>query len=155
EPIPLERRDARVVEQRVEPDVGDEALVEWHLDAPSEPALRARDRQILQRLAQKAEDLVSIALGPDPVGVGMNVLEQPLLIAAHAEEVVLFLDELRLCLVVGAPTVDELLLRVEALASRAVEAGVLAEIDVTALVHAREHLLDATLVVLVGRADEM
>src|SRR5262245_52124940 len=136
EALSLKGRGTRVVEQRIEPHVGDEVRVERQLDAPSEASLRSRDRQILKRLAQKAEDLVAIALGANPIRMIPQVVEKALLVATHAEEVVFLLDEARLDLVVRALAVDELLLRVEALTARAVEPRILPEVDVAARVNA-------------------
>ena len=61
----------------------------------------------------------------------------------------------RLDLVVGALAVDELLLRVEALAARAVEPRILPEVDVAARVDARQYLLHELLMVRVRGADEV
>ena len=78
-PVPPEPVVARVaqrgdvVEQRVEPDVGHEAVVERERDAPLEPALRAADRQVLERLAQEAQELVPVALGLDDVRMVLEV----------------------------------------------------------------------------------
>ena len=154
--FPLGVADARdVVDQRVEPDVGDVLLVPGDLDAPGQARLGPRDAEVLQGLLQEGEHFVSVALGPDEVGVVVDVADEPLLVLAHLEEVVALLAELGLRLVVGALAVDELRLRVEALAAHAVVAAVLAEVDVARVVDLLEDVLDGLDVVFVGGADEV
>src|SRR2546428_8414308 len=63
--------------------------------------------------------------------MAFDVVDHPALVLRHLEEVVLLFDPLEHRLVVGALAVDDLLLRVEALAAEAVVAAVLAEIDLT------------------------
>ena len=133
---------SEVIDQGVEPDVGDVALVEGQGDAPVQAALGPGDAQILQGLAQEGEHLVPVALRADPVGVVVDVVEEPVLVLAHAEEVVLFLDVGGLGLVVRALAVDQVPLQVEALAAEAVEAAVLAEVDVAGVVHLLRTCLD-------------
>src|SRR5438128_12380664 len=89
----LER--AHVVEQRVEPDVGDVAVVERKLDPPGEAALRPRDAEIADRLAQERQDLPAISVGDDQVGLRLERLLQARLVSAHAEEVVFLCDTRR------------------------------------------------------------
>ena len=128
-----------VVEERVEPDVGHEPVVERQRDPPLEPALRPADRQVLERLAEEAQELVAVAVGLDDLRMVLEVAPQPVLVRRHPEEVVLLLDVDQRRLVVGALAVDDLLLRVEALAAVAVLAAVLAEVD---LVLVEERLED-------------
>ena len=122
-----------VVDEGVEPHVGHEAVVEGQRDPPLKPRARAADAQVLQRLAQEAEDLVAIALGPDEVRMRRDVLDQPVLVGRHPEEVVLLLDPGQGRVVVGALAVHDLLVGVEALAAVAVVAAVLAEVDLAGL----------------------
>jgi hypothetical protein len=143
-----------VVDQGVEPHVRHESLVERHRDAPREPALRARDAEVLERLAQHREHLVPIPLRPHEVRLRLERGEQALLILPHLEEVVLLLDEVGNGPVVGTLAVDELLLGVEALAARAVQAAVAAEVDVAGVVDLLEDRLHGPHVIGVGRADE-
>ena len=65
-----------VVDERVEPDVEDVALVPRARDAPVDR--RAGDRDVLQALADDAERLVALALGPHDVGVLLVPVEQRL-----------------------------------------------------------------------------
>src|SRR5581483_3294772 len=153
EPARLER--AHVGEERVEPDVGDVAVVERQLDAPREPGLRARDAEVADRLAQEPEDLAAVAVRHDHVRPFLDEPDEPLLVRAHPEEVVLLGDLRRCHLVVGAEPVHELALLVEPLAPVAVETGVAAEVDVAARVDLREDLPDEVPVRGVGGPDEV
>src|SRR5262245_65707897 len=69
------RRD--VVDQRVEPDVRDELVVERQGNPPLQSLARSADRQILQGIPQEAEDLVAIALGADQVRSELDLVDQP------------------------------------------------------------------------------
>ena len=160
-PVPPEPVAARVaegghvVEERVEPDVRHEPVVERQRDAPLEPALRAADRQVLERLAEESQELVPEALGLDDVGVTLQVATQPVLVRRHPEEVVLLLDVGQRGLVVGALPVDDLLVRVEALAPEAVLPPVLAEVDLALLEEPLQDALDHARVPRLGRPDEV
>ena len=148
-------RRGHVVEQRVEPDVGHEPVVERERDAPLEPALRAADRQILEGLPQEAQELVPVALGLDGLRMVLEVAPEPVLVRRHPEEVVLLLDVGQRGLVVGALAVDDLLLRVEALAPEAVLPAVLAEVDLALLEEPLQDGLDHARVPRLGRPDEV
>src|SRR5207247_2114349 len=148
---PAERR--HVVEQRIEPDVGDVLVVEGELDPPLEARLRPADRQILQWVPQEAEDLVAIPFRPDEVGVALDVVDEPRLILRHLEEVVLLLDPLEGPEVVRAFAVDDFLLGVEPLAAEAVVTAIRAEIDLARIPQLLEDCLDDLLVPALRRPD--
>ncbi len=150
-----------VVHQRLEPHVDHVALVPRDRDAPVEAG--ARDRQVLEAPADEREDLVARALGLDEVGALLVEREQPLAEVAHAEEVVLLLEQLDGLRMDGA---DELALeRTRALeevggllvllAADAVVALVLARVDEPGVVEALQEDLDALLVAGVRGADEV
>ena len=86
---------AHVVDQGVEPDVGDVLVVEGQRDPPREAGARPGDAEVLQRLAQEGQRLVPVPLRPDEVRVLLDVADQPVLVLAHAEEVVLLLHEVQ------------------------------------------------------------
>src|SRR5215472_5450994 len=158
--LPVERTvwisDGRnVVDERVEPNVGHVLVVEGQGNAPLEPRLRPADREVLKRLAQEAEHLVAVALGLDEAWVVLEVLDQPLLVLGHPEEVVLLFDEGQRPLVIWTLAVDDLLLRVEALAPVAIPAAVLAEVDLAGVVELLEDGLDHALVARLRGADEV
>ena len=144
-----------VVDERVEPDIGDELVVKRQGDAPGEARGGPGNAQVLQWFAQEREHLVAVALRGDELRVAFDVVDEPVLVAAHAEEIVLLADRQRLHQVVRALAVDQLLLGEEPLAAPAVEAGVLAEVDVAAVVHQLEDALHRGHVVRVGGADDV
>ncbi len=144
-----------VVDERVEPDVGDVLLVPRQRDAPRHALARTADGEVADRLAQHRQHLVAVALRADQVGLLVEQVVKPGAVLLHAEEVVGLGAVLRLDLVLGALAVDQLLLRVVALALHAVEAGVLAVDDVAGVVDALQHLAHDLLVALLGGADEV
>ena len=79
-----------VVDEGVVPDVEDVALGPRHRHAPGER--RAGDRDVVEALAEEPEHLVALALRGDDLGVLLDPVDEPLLVAAQAEEVVLLLE---------------------------------------------------------------
>ena len=143
-----------VVDERVEPDVGDVLLVPGQGDSPGHAAARAADREVADRLAQHRQHLVSVALGADEVGVVLDVFPQPRPILLHAEEVVGFAAVFGQLVAVGAFAVDQLFLGHEAFGAHAVEPGILAVEDVVVVVDVLQDLADDHLVTVLGGADE-
>ena len=65
--------DARVIHQRVEPDVGDEILVEGQGNAPVQPRRRTRDAQVFERVVfEKAEHFVAAIGRRDEIRVRLD-----------------------------------------------------------------------------------
>ena len=113
------------------------------------------DAEVAQALAQPAEHLVA-EVGRFAEGrvLGVELLEA-LLVGGEAEEVVRFLQPLRLeGRVVGAAPVDELLVGLEFVAAGAEPAGVDALVDVAVGLRAAHHLGRCDRVIRIGRADE-
>ena len=144
-----------VVGQRVDPDVDHVLGIEVHRHAPLEGG--AADAQILKA---RAQEVVQHLVGPrrrlDEVGMALDVVDQPVLILAHAEEVALLVGGLAGAAAVGA---EVALLQLgggpEGLALGAVLALVFALVDVALVVELLEDLLHDLLVALVGGADEV
>ena len=151
----VEEADRRqVVRQRVEPDVDDVLRVDGHLDAPVKR--RARNAEVVEALLDEVDHLVAARGRLDEVGMVFDVFEDAILILAHLEEVGFFRDFLHGAVAVRAAAVlVELVLRPVALARRAVEALVLAFVDVALLVDAVEDFLHDALVAFLRRADEV
>ena len=145
----------QVIDQGVEPDVGDETIVEGQFDPPGESRLRPGDAQIFQGFAEKRQDLVAVALRRNELRVAANVVDQPLLVAGHPEKIVLFGDLLRRSQVVGAIAVDQLLFRQIALAASAIEAAVFIEIDIPQVIYLLQNALHHGHMGRIGGADEM
>src|SRR5262249_10483034 len=135
----------RVVQERVEPDIDRLLGVEGDGDAPGEPL--AADRDVLKPGAHEVDDLVPAALRLDEVGVRLVVREASVAERGEPEEVVLLLHALeRLVRVVRAAAVDQLLLRLERLATGAIEPGVRLLVNVPGVVNGLDELLTADLV---------
>ena len=143
-----------VVDQGVEPDIGHVVFVEWKRDPPSQTALRSGDAEILQGIPQERQGLVPIALRPDKVRVFLDVVNEPLLVFAHPEEVVALFAVFGNRLMLGAFPVGKFLLHVEPFATDAVEPLVLAEVNIPGLVDLQEDPPDRLHVVRIGRPDE-
>ncbi len=116
-PEPAAWRRRPVVGQGVEPDVGGLrlAVAGWagKGDSPAEPAPAGGD--VLEPLAEQAEDLVAPDLGPHEIGVLLQQILEELLIAAETEEPVALLDHLeRAGRMQDALAVDDLRLGLEA-----------------------------------------
>jgi len=119
-----------IVDKGIEPDIGHIVGIEGKGDSPGKPVLRTRDTEIFQRFPKEGEDLISIDLRPNKILMFLNVLDQPILIFAHLEEVILLLNELRLLLVIRAFTINQFSLGIEAFATEAVISTVFPEIDI-------------------------
>ena len=134
-----------VVGERVEPHVGDVVRVPRERDAPLERG--AADREVAQAAADQAERLVAAVLGRHRGRVFGVPVEEPVLEAAEAEEVVLLLEVLDRALVDRAPSspVDQFVVGVVLLAGDAVLAGERVELDVAGVVAALQQLGDGAL----------
>jgi hypothetical protein len=145
-----------VVDERIEPHVADVVLVEGKLDAPFETRFRTRDAEVLETalVAQHGQNLVAVALGTDQVRLLLECLHEPVEVAAHLEEVVRFDAPLGRAFVIPAQAVHHVPLGEEALAADAVEAFVLAKLDLSGVVHGLEDRVDRANVIRIGGADE-
>ena len=86
--------------------------------------------------------------------MGLDVVDQPLLVFAHAEEVVGLPDRGDFAPAFRALALDQILFRIETLAADAVPAGVFGFVNLVAVVKFLQDLPDHLLVVFVGGADE-
>ena len=147
--------DARdIVDERVQPDIDDVLLVEIHGNAPLERG--TGHAQILQALFQEViHHLVLAGYGLNELGVFFDVLDETVGIFAHFEEIRLLAGGLDLSAAIGALAVDELALRPERFARRAIHALVRALIDVALFVKLAENFLYFPDMVLIRCADEI
>ena len=146
-----QRRD--IVAERIEPDVDDVLLINRHRDAPVEAG--AGDAQIVQPLFDERDHLIAAGFRFEELRILFEVLEQSVCVFADLEEVRFFLCLFHRAAAVGAFAVDQLALRPERLAGRAVQAFILAFVDVALLVHLHEDFLDALDMAFLGGADEV
>ena len=144
-----------VVGERVHPHIDHVAGVKVHRNAPLERG--AADAQVLQARAQEVvEHLVGAGRRLDEVRVGLDIVDEPVLILAHAEEVALLARRLGGAAAVRAEVaLLELRGRPEGLAFGAVLALVGTLVDVALLVELLEDLLHGLDVALVRGADEV
>ena len=147
-----------VVAQRVDPHVHHVAGIEVHRHAPLEAG--AADAQILKAGAQEVvQHLVGARRRLNEVRMGLDVVDDPVLILAHFEEIAFLAGQLHGAAAVRADLLAVLLLelrhRPEALARRAIVALVRALVNVALLVEFLEDLLNDLLVPFVGGADEV
>ena len=70
--------EADVVDQRVEPDIGDEAGIERQLDSPGEAALGSRDAEVACDLGGSVPEFRLAEIGSDEILPGLEETGQPL-----------------------------------------------------------------------------
>src|SRR3989338_2538309 len=146
---------AYIIDKRIKPHISHVAPIKRNLDTPGQTALRARDAEIADRFAEHCHYFVSESLRPDKVWVLFKVTQQPVLIFAHAEEVVVFFDQLGLGQMIWAFATNQFLLGIEALAAKAVEPTVSVEVDIPSVVDFRQEFLDVADMIHIGRADKV
>ncbi len=143
-----------VVDQGVEPHIGDVRRVPRDGHAPADRA--AADREVVEAAPDEAQGLVALGLGAHEAGMGGVPVEQRLLEAGELEEVVLLLHVLDRPVVDGAQRpVDQVVDRVVGLARHAVQALVRAELDVAVVVDPLQDLLHGGVVAGLAGADEV
>ena len=143
-----------VVGQGVQPHVDHMLGVKLHRDAPLKAG--AGHAQVLQAGQQEVvHHLVFPGHRLDELRMGVDVVNQPLGIFAHLEEIRFLFGGVDLPAAVGALAVDELALGPEALAGSAVQAFVGALVDVPLVVEVLKDLLHLFFVVVIGGADEV
>ena len=124
-----------VIEQGVKPNVGHVVVIKGKRNAPCQTGFRTGYTQVLERLPQEGQHLVSIPLRPDEVRVLRDMIDQPLLISAHPEKIIGLSNDFRYGLMIRAFTVHQLSIRIEPLASETVSPLVFAEINIARVVN--------------------
>src|SRR5688572_19981755 len=87
--------------------------------------------------------------------MGFNVAQQLILVLAHSEEIILFLDHFGLGQMVWALTVNQLFIRVKTLAAETVKTAITIEINISGLIYSAEHFLHVADVIVISGADKM
>ncbi len=145
-----------VVHQRVEPHVADVVGVEGQFDAPGQAGLRTADAEVGEGFAKKSKGFVAAEIGLDELRVRFDVVDQPLLVLAHAEEVVALLDHLHVGgKIVDAAPLGQILFGDERLAAHIVETVVVGGIDFPAVVEVLQDGLHDAGVAGLGGADKI
>ena len=142
-----------IVRQRVQPDVHDVLLVERHLNPPLERG--SGNAEILQPLQKKiVHHFVLAGNGLNKFGVRVDMLNQPVRIFSHFEEIRFLFRGFDFPAAVRAFPVHELALRPERLAGRTVHAFVVTFIYISLIVKFLENLRHFRFVILVRGADK-
>ena len=153
-PVRVVAETGDVVAQRVQPDIGDVSRREIDRNPPAEG--RSGNAEILKpRQQEVVHHLVLPRLRLDEVRMGVDVVDQPVCVAAHPEEISRLGGGLDITAVQRAFAVHQLGFGVEGLALLAVHTLVFAQIDIALVVHFPENLLDLLFVILVRRPDEV
>lgn len=120
-----------VVGERIEPDVDHLLGIVRHRDAPAPcPLARAGDAEVAEAVPDEHEHLVAPVLGLDPKAPVLDQIEQHVLVVRQPEEPVELDDYLGRLSVLGAAPAGEISGRDERLAARAVEALVVALVEI-------------------------
>jgi len=77
---------ADVVDQGIEPDIGDVFVSKGNFNPPAQSLLGPRDAEILQRIPKKTQNLIPTRPGQDESLASFDVFDQPGLILAHPEK---------------------------------------------------------------------
>ena len=85
----------------------------------------------------------------------LDVVDQPVLIFAHPEEVILLLDELGFLLMIRAFSIYQFPLGIEAFTPEAIVPAVFPEVEVSVLMDFPEDELNYVLVFFVGGSNEV
>ena len=141
-----------IVGERVDPHIDHMLGVEFHGNAPGER--RARHAQILQAGAQEVvQHLIGAGNRLNEFRVLLDVIDQPILVFAHAQEIAFFLHQFHGAAAIGAATVHHLRGRPEGFAGRAIQALIFALVDVALVVELLEDLLHDLHMARLGGAD--
>ena len=148
---------AGVIHQRVEPDVGDELLVEGQGNAPVQPRQRTRDAQVFERVVfEKAEDFIAAVIRRDERRIRFDVINEPLLMGPQLEPIVAFLqfDDLTVSRI-KRPVGQAVFVSQESFFLGRVKAFVGCLVKMSCVVELRKKRLDEFLVTRLGGADEI
>ena len=149
--------DGDVIGEGVEPDVGDERGVERDGDAPVEAGGGPGTAEVFERIVfEETEDFIAAIVGFDEIGVGFDVIDEPRLVFAEAEIVVVF-DQFDDLAVEGIESAvgEAVLFGEERFLSGRVVAAVFGLVEVAGFVESSEDGLNDFAVTRGGGADEI
>src|SRR5438552_2571958 len=87
------KSNARVIYERIKPDVSDKVFVEGQGNSPVQTRQRTRDAQIFEFIVfKKAENFVAPIVRLDERRIFFDEFNQPLLMFAQLEPVIRFLE---------------------------------------------------------------
>ena len=143
-----------VIGQCVQPHIGHMLRIEIYRDPPLEGG--AGYAEVLEPGEEEiVHHLIFPGYGLDKVRVAVDMLDQPVGVLAHTEEVGLLLSRLDRASTVGTLAVHQLGLREKGFAGSTVQPFIIAFIDIALIVQLLEDLLHLGLMVCVRGADEL
>ncbi len=145
-----------IVDQCVKPDITDVVAVERQFDSPGEAGFRTRDAEVAERLVQEAERFIGPEQRHDEKRMGLDVVDQPVLILAHPEKIVGFGDFVGLAAALGTEGVPvQVLFLEETFAGHTVTPFVFVLVDFAAVVQVLQDFLHHFFMERHGGADEI
>jgi hypothetical protein len=148
-------QSGNIIYQGVKPYIGHEIVVKRERNAPGQAAFRPGNAQVFKGLPEERKNFVTVPFRTDVSGMTVNMVYQPLLIAAHPEKIVRLFDDRGFCLVVRAFAVYQFPFRVKPLTPETVKTLIFAEIDVTVFLDPVENRLHDLLVMGVRGPDKI
>ncbi len=104
---------------------------------------------------KKSEHFVLAEFRLDEIRMFVDIVNQPLLVFAHPEEIILLRDDAQLLLMLRAlAAFIQFLLRVESLTANAIVAAIFIEVDISAVVDLLQNRLNNLLVIIISGADK-
>ena len=144
-----------VVDEGVEPDVGDIIGIERDLDPPAQAAFGTADAEVLQGLSEKSQHLVTARLRSDEIRVILDVLDEPALIFTHFKKVVALFYLNHFPTAIRTVAFGQVLFGPETLIGNAVPARIGALVDIPAVEELLKEMLYHLYVAFLGGADEI
>ena len=142
-----------IVSQGIQPHIGHMLRIKVHRDPPLKRGpghaqiLKSREQEVIHHLILPGHRL-------DELRMLIDILDQPVRILAHLEEICLFLRRLDLAPAVRTFPVHELGLCEKGLARRAVHAFIISFINISLLIELLKDLLHLLLMVCIRRTDK-
>jgi hypothetical protein len=130
-------------------------LSKGEFDAPGEPGLRAGDREVAELLGlQKSQDFIAARGGANELFVLPDVFDQPFLILAHPEKIIVLAQLFDGPFAVRAEAADHIFFRPEPFVVCAVPPSIICLVNQLFVVQLLKIPLNHGLVRCVGGADE-
>ena len=143
-----------VVGQRVHPHIHSMFRIEINRNAPfkrcagNAQILKTRNQKVVEHFSRPRRRL-------DEIGMGLNVINQPILILGKTEEIALLAGLLHRTAAIRTAAIFELKLRPEGLTGRAIPALILTLVNIALIMKFAEDLLYGLHMALVRRADKV
>ncbi len=146
---------ADVIGQGIAPDISHKILIERQLNSPAQAALGPRHTQVIQFLPQEPERLIAPEIWLDKFRIVLNVLDQPVLILAHPQEIVGLADPVHRPFAVRTGPVLKVFLHEKPLTGDTIPTVILGPVDLALLIQRLKQLLHHSLMPGLGGTDEI